>query len=54
LDMLNRKQLLKALDRCEQLDREGAMEQLPAPPGEDGPLTSILRAIAEMFTFRRV
>jgi hypothetical protein len=26
------------------------MEQLPAPPGEDGPLTSFLRAIAEMFT----
>jgi hypothetical protein len=54
LDMLKRKQLLEALDRCEQLEREGAMEQLPAPPGEDGPLTSFLRAIAEMFTFRRV
>jgi hypothetical protein len=52
--MLKRKQLLEALDRCEQLEREGAMEQLPASPGENGPLTSFLRAIAEMFTFRRV
>ena len=50
MDMLKRKQLLKALDQCEQLEREGAMEQLPAPPGADGPLTSFLRAIAEMFT----
>jgi hypothetical protein len=25
-------------------------EQWPAPPGEDGPLTSFWRAIAEMFT----
>jgi hypothetical protein len=48
--MLKRKQLLKALDQCEQLEREGAMEQLAAPPEKDCPLTSFLRAIAEMFT----
>jgi hypothetical protein len=50
LDMLKRKQLHKALDQWEQLEREGAMERSPARPAQDGPLTTFLRAIAEMFT----